>query len=249
MTTYNLMNISQCKQNFASYTEQQHLTWQFLLGKQLKKLTGKASSKFISGLEKIKELIARIPEIRIISEVLFQETGWQLWPVEGLIEADDYFYLLSNKYFPVTTFLRNFDNLNYSPIPDIWHDTFGHLPLLFVQEYSDFIKYLGEIYITNNNFVKREEINRIYWYTIEAGICCERGVSKIYGASQLSSLEEINYALSNESIIVPFDLKTVQNTSVTIDKMQDYIFEIPNFEYLQILQNQLNDVYSVAQLN
>ena len=229
------------RQNLASYNQKQHHNWRILLSTQLANLNGKAPQQFCEGLAKIQDLIQDIPDIEAISTFLDRQIGWKLWPVRALLDEEDYFQLLSRRYFPVATYLRDGDNLNYSPIPDLWHDIFGHIPLVFFPEYCNFVEYLGCRYVTSEK--SREAIAKIYWYTIEAGICQELEDRRVYGASQLSSIEEISYAVSDKPTVIPFDIPQVINTPVKIDEFQNVIFEIPSFDYLQVLQSQLEAFY------
>lgn len=228
------------EQNFYDYQIQAHCNWKKLLNTQLETLEGRATKPFIAGLAKIKDLIQDIPNINYLSEFLQEQTGWHLWPVTELLEADKFFYLLSRRYFAVATFVRSNTDINFSPRPDLWHDIFGHVPLLFSPIYSNFLQYLGNQYVTRKNLQSKEieqEIARLFWYTIEAGICSEKGKIRVYGASQLSSIQEIRYALSDRPIRYTFTLQEVINCPVEIDRVQDRLFEIPSFEYLRVIQD------------
>ena len=230
-------------QNFSEYQTQAHLNWKQLLNIQLESIEDRAVQPFIQGLAQIKDLIQDIPNINHLSEFLQEQIGWQLWPVIELLEAEKFFYLLSHRYFPVATFVRSNTDINFSPRPDLWHDIFGHIPLLFSQTYSNFLQYLGNQYVTRKNVKGQDieqEINRLFWYTIEAGICYEKGKLRVYGASQLSSIQEIKYALSDRPIRYPFKLEEVMNFPVEIDRVQDRLFEIPSFEYLRVIKDNLD---------
>lgn len=221
-------------QDFAQYTTQAHCNWKQLLERQLESIEDKASQQFIKGLTKIRNFIEDIPHIPSLSQFLQEHIGWQLWPVKGLLKSEYFFYLLSHRYFPVATFVRSGTDITYSPIPDLWHDIFGHIPLLFFPAYSNLIQYLSYQYIAREDL--KEAITRLYWYTIEAGVCDEGGNRRIYGASQLSSIEEINYAVSDYPIVYPFDLEKVIDCPVKIDQLQHQIFEISSLDYLNVIQ-------------
>ncbi len=228
------------KQNFYDYPTQAHRNWKQLLNRQLESIEERAVQQFIAGLAKIKDLIQYLPNINHLSEFLQEQIGWQLWPGIGLLEADKFFYLLSHSYFAVATFVRSNTDINFSPRPDIWHDIFGHIPLLFSSIYSNFLQYLGNQYVSRKNVNCKDieqEIARLFWYTIEAGVCYEKGKLRVYGASQLSSIQEIRYALSDRPIRYPFKLEKVINFPVEIDRVQNRLFEIPSFEYLRVIQD------------
>ncbi|NEP89014.1 MAG: hypothetical protein F6K18_20480 [Okeania sp. SIO2C2] len=101
-------------------------------------------------------MIQDIPNINHLSNFLYEQTGWQLWPVIGLLEADKFFALLSHRYFAVATFVRSNADINFSPFPDLWHDVFGHIPLLFSPIYSNFWQYLGNQYVTRENLNSKD---------------------------------------------------------------------------------------------
>ncbi len=229
-------------QDFFDYQVIAYDNWQKLLEKQLKNIESQAIQQFSEGLAKIRGLIKTIPNITSISQLLQEETGWQLFPVQGLLEAENYFFLLSHRYFPVATFVRSTSDINYSPQPDLWHDIFGHIPLLFDPTYSNFVQYLSHQYVARPNL--REKIGRLYWYTIEAGVCYEEGELRVYGASQLSSIQEIAYAVSDHPTRYPFDLEKVMDCPVNIYQIQEQLFEIPSFDYLNRIQSEFDSYLS-----
>ena len=175
------------EQNFSEYKTQAYRNWKQLLNTQLETIEGRATEPFIAGLAKIKDLIQDIPNINHLSDFLQEQIGWQLWPVIGLLEADTFFYLLSHRYFAVATFVRSDTDINFSPRPNLWHDIFGHVPLLFSPIYSNFLEYLDNQYVSRKNVNGKDieqGIARLFWYTIEAGVCHEKG--KRYRPSSLS---------------------------------------------------------------
>ncbi len=214
--------------------------WKMLLSRQLEALEGKACQEFINGIKKIKNLIQDIPDIEMLSERLYGLIGWKLQPVSGLVEHKEYFELLANKHFPVATFLRTNDELDYCPLPDMWHDIFGHIPLLFFSPYGDLIQYFSKnILIANEN--KKEQLSTFYWYTIESGICRENGTRKVYGATLLSSFEELKHAVSYKPNIVPFSLGKIVDYPVNVHDIQQTFFEIPSFDYLGEIKSGLEE--------
>ncbi|MBP0041338.1 MAG: hypothetical protein J7545_05095 [Roseofilum sp. SBFL] len=234
--------VQKAYQDFSDYSRQSYDNWQLLLKKQLVNIEGRATGYFMEGLKSILPLIQDIPNITVLSDFLYQSIGWQLWPVQGLLEPGIFFYLLSHQYFPVSTVVRSQTDFTYSPVPDLWHDIFGHIPLLFFPPYSSLIQKTSQNYLDYPKF--KSAIGSLFWYTIEAGVCNEHGDRRVYGASQLSSIEEIGYAVSHHPIVIPFDLGQVLNSPVQIDKLQDYIFEIPSLDYLDSIPNQLDQYLS-----
>jgi phenylalanine-4-hydroxylase len=235
--------ISQNEYDYTKYTEEEHLTWKILFDRQVDTLSGKACKEFIDGLKKLRNIIQAFPNLNTVSDEIYKILGWKLYPVTGLLNHDDYFKLLLKKQFPVAVFVRDSQNIDFSPYPDMWHDIFGHLPFLFSPVYRDFVEYISEKMLTVNEDVKKQ-IGSLYWYTIEAGVCQENGERRIYGASQVSSFHEIAYAVSNEPTVLPFDLQKILSLKIENEEVQTTLFEIPSFDYLETIKTEFE-----AQLN
>lgn len=226
--------------NYSDYTAENHLTWKKLFDRQTRKVEGKACQEFIDGLDKLYPFFKSLPNLEILSENLHKLVGWRLYPAVGLVEAEEFFELLANKYFPVSILIRSLAELDFAADPDMWHDIFGHLPFLFDLEYQDFIAFISEK-IVIANAEKKKQLSALYWYTIEAGVCQEKGKRRLYGTSQLSSFTEIDYALSPQPTVIPFDFKTVINTEVNMYEIQKTLFEIPSLKYLKVIKDQIAD--------
>lgn len=168
--------------------------------------------------------------------------GWYLEPVSGLLDSEDYFRLLANKHFPVATLIRGIDNLDYSPIPDYWHDIFGHIPLVLNPIYQDFLEFISRKIIMAED-TSKQKLCKIYWYLIEAGVCRENNELKVFGASQLSSYGEIAYLFSGQPQIFSFDLLQVCDASVNIHQMQSSLYEIPSFDYFKEIKFEINGMF------
>jgi phenylalanine-4-hydroxylase len=218
-------------QNYSSYCEEDYDTWEHLLQRQLKLLDGRACREFISGINEIIDFIQVLPKIEEVSECLNKNTGWKLQPVKGLLGSTDYFHLLSNRIFPVAISIRRKKELDRAPYPDIWHDIFGHLPLLFSPQYSSYVEYMSGKMLAANS-VQRQKISRLYWYTIEAGVIRENNQRRVYGAAQLSSFEEIDYAINGDPTVLEFDLEKLIQSPGDDKQLQSTIFEISSFDYL-----------------
>lgn len=231
--------------DYSFYTDEQHIAWNKLFERQLSIINGKACTEFIKGIDFFtKEIHNKIPQVDILSAQLKELVGWTLVPVIGLIESQEYYTYLANKQFPFALNIRDANNYNFSPIPDIWHDVFGHLPLLIYPLYNNFIESLARFWLESNGR-QRQQIDNLYWFTIESGICQENGERRVYGASQVSSFDEIHYALSDKPTVYPFDLQAIFNVKVRIDDVQQQIFEIPRFDYLDQILDELK--YSLHQ--
>lgn len=226
--------------NYSDYTAENHLTWKNLFDRQTSKVEGKACQEFIDGLEKLYPFFKSLPNLETLSENLYKLVGWRLYPIVGLVEAAEFFELLANKYFPVSILIRSLAELDFAADPDMWHDIFRHLPFLFDLEYQDFVAFISEKIVLANG-EKKKQLSALYWYTIEAGVCQEKGERRLYGTTQLSSFTEIDYALSPQPTVIPFDFQTVINTEVNMYEIQKTLFEIPSLKYLQVIKSQIAD--------
>nr|WP_293117935.1 hypothetical protein [Moorena sp. SIO4G3] len=208
-------------------------TWRLLYDRQCQMLEGRACQEFVEAVQKIQPLIYNLPNLELLSEQLYSYSGWRIFPVDGLVPSDDFFNLIGNRYFPVATFIRSGEDLDYSPLPDMWHDIFGHLPLLFNSSvYREFLENIArEIYQASDPDYKKT-LENLFWYTIESGVCQENGELRVYGSSQLSSFNEISYALSEQVTVVPLEEVDIGIFSINIHTVQTTIFKIPCFDYL-----------------
>ncbi len=162
------------KQIYENYNAQDHQVWQLLFERQMKQLPGLASPSYLAGIEKAGLVGAKIPDFVEMNERLMKITGWQVTEVEGLIPNKDFFELLARKKFPSSTWLRKLEQLEYLEEPDMFHDVFGHVPLLTNHDFCGFLKGLSEIalqVIDSDDAI--ENISRIYWYTVEFGLIKE----------------------------------------------------------------------------
>ena len=214
------------------------MIWQQLFKRQLRVLKGRACQEFMTGLEMIEELIQSFPEVEKLSDKFEKITKWKLVPASGLLESEEYFARLANREFPVANFLRDIEHLDYLSEPDAWHDVFGHLPLLTNPVYSKFVETISQKIVLTKG-IERQRLDSLYWYTVEVGICQENGQSKAYGAALLSSFIEIQEALSKKAKIHPFNWKTVTQSEVKIDELQNDLFEIPSFNFLEQLSSSI----------
>jgi phenylalanine-4-hydroxylase len=215
------------------------MTWDILLERQTAAIENRACKEFLEGYQAFDGLLDSFPNIDELSNKLEKMTGWRAVPVSGLLEYNQYFQHLANKIFPVASFLRNIEHLDYIPEPDAWHDIFGHLPLLTNPIYSRFVATLSRQIVLADE-TQRQHLNNLYWYTIEVGLCQENGQSRAYGAALLSSFHEIQYALSDKPNIHLLDLGIVSKLTVKIDEIQNNLYEIPFFDFLEDLTEKID---------
>jgi len=232
MKTYDL--IDGLTQNYSAYTEEDRLVWKTLFNRQMEQLKEVADHQYLEGLEKIGFSAEEIPDFRKVNQRLKKITGWEIVVVPGIIDQPEFFTMLANKQFPSSTWLRKMSELDYLSEPDMFHDAFGHIPLLTNQTFCDFYKELGKAgvkHIDNPKVIER--LGRIYWFTVEFGLIKnEEKENKIYGAGILSSIGETKYSLSIEPIRKPFDIIEVMNTDFDNSKIQDLYFVINDYDEL-----------------
>jgi phenylalanine-4-hydroxylase len=221
-----------CAQDYDSYTAADHDTYRRLYERQAALLPGLASDAFIAALPSL-GVKDRIPRFEEINERLHQATGWEIVGVPGLIPEVPFFTLLANRKFPVTDWIRTPQEFDYIVEPDIFHDLFGHVPLLFNPVFADYVQRYGQGGLKANELGACEQLSRLYWYTIEFGLIRERDGLRAYGAGILSSSGELRYAVTSpEPQRVPLALERTMRTRYKIDSFQQTYFVIDSFQQL-----------------
>jgi phenylalanine-4-hydroxylase len=196
-------------------------------------LPNRACDEYLEGLGKLGFSRDQIPHLSHVSEVLNSSTGWRLVRVEGLVPEREFFEMLSKKQFPSTDFIRKREELQYTPAPDMFHDLFGHTPMITNQEFADFFQMIGEAGAKAND-VQLKEIQTLYWFTVEFGLITKNsGQRRIYGSGILSSPGEVLNCLSEKVKVHPFELEVVAHKGFDIWHMQEELFEISSFEQLK----------------
>ncbi|WP_242928493.1 phenylalanine 4-monooxygenase [Pontibacter vulgaris] len=225
------MNITQ---NYSSYTEENHNVWAILYDRQLKNLPDKAIPEFMEGLEKVGFSRNRIPDFGEVNQRLKPLTGFEVVPAPGIVDDVLFFKLIANRQFPATVWIRKMEQLDYLEEPDMFHDVFGHVPLLTIPVYCEFLAKLSQLALS---YTDRPDLidllTRIYWYTIEFGLFRdEEGKAKIYGAGILSSVGESKLSVSEESIKYDFDVEHILETGYIKETFQSQYFCISGFQEL-----------------
>ena len=221
-----------CPQDYASYTAADHDTYRRLYERQRALLPGLASQAFIEALPSL-GASDRIPRFEEVNERLYKATGWELVGVPGLIPEVPFFTLLANRQFPVTDWIRKPEEFEYIVEPDIFHDLFGHVPLLFNPVFADYVQRYGQGGLKAQGLGSCEMLSRLYWYTIEFGLIREAGELRAYGAGILSSSGELAYSVqSPEPQRIPLALERTMRTRYKIDTYQQTYFVIDSFEQL-----------------
>lgn len=221
-----------CAQNYAAYTEADHDTYRRLYERQSALLPGLASQAFIDALPSL-GAVDRIPRFDDINERLMKATGWEIVAVPGLIPEVPFFSLLANRKFPVTDWIRKPEEFDYVVEPDIFHDLFGHVPLLFNPVIADFVQAYGQGGLRASELGACELLSRVYWYTIEFGLIREAGGLRAYGAGILSSSGELAHSVqSPEPKRLPLSLARAMRTRYKIDTYQQTYFVIDDMQQL-----------------
>jgi phenylalanine-4-hydroxylase len=220
-------------QDYGGYTAADHHTWSVLFNRQLDKIKTVAYAGFGRGLYQLDFSADHIPGFTRVNEKLENLTGWQIYAVPGLIDNRMFFEKMLHRHFGATTWIRKPEQLDYLEEPDMFHDVFGHIPLLTDLLVCDFLHGLACIAARHQYAVPVVEmLARLYWYTIEFGLVKENGVLKIYGAGILSSIGETDFCLSEKANRVPFDIETIIAKPVIKDKFQDTYFVLDSMQQL-----------------
>ncbi|NBA85055.1 phenylalanine 4-monooxygenase [Emticicia sp. CRIBPO] len=222
-------------QSYDTYTSHDHAVWKTLFDRQVDQLKTLACKSYLEGLKRIGFKSETIPDFeKETSPVLKASTGWQVVVVKGLVSEAEFFQLMSRKLFPSSRWLRRMDQLDYLEEPDMFHDTFGHLPLLTNADFCSFLLKLSDIaliYIESPEAI--ELVKRLYWFTVEFGLIKEDHQIKAYGGGLISSIGECDYAIhSHLPERIDFNLFKILDTPVKIDEYQKQYFVIDSFEQL-----------------
>ncbi len=220
-----------------NYTDVEHGTWKLLLDKALGLVEGRACAPFIEGTRLIDFPRDRIPALRDVSARLQGATGWKLTRVEGLVHPTDFFKLLARKIFPSTDFIRKREDLDYTPAPDMFHDLFGHTPLLTNPDFTEFFEAFGKYgALAADKYPETHpvhaQLQRIYWFTVEFGLINTPQGLRAYGSGSCSSPEEMQHCVSDKCRKHPFDLTIMSERDFDIWHLQHDVFVIDSFQQL-----------------
>jgi phenylalanine-4-hydroxylase len=222
-------------QNWAVYTPAQHALWRRLYERQAKLIPGRACDVFLDSIKAL-DVSQGIPQFDRTTEALYKATGWQLVAVPGLVPDHTFFEHLANRRFPVTVWLREESEFDYIVEPDVFHDFFGHVPLLFNPVFAQHLQEYGKGGLKALKLDGLAFLARLYWYTIEFGLIQSPEGLRIYGAGILSSGGEVDYALrgsqNQQPNRIPFQVERVMRTQYKIDSYQETYFVIRDFQQL-----------------
>ncbi len=220
-------------QSWNHYTAEEHATWDTLFARQSQLLPGRASDAYLRGLDVLKLSKPGIPDFAELSERLMKLTGWQVVAVPGLVPDDVFFDHMANRRFVAGNFIRRPDQLDYLQEPDVFHDVFGHVPMLADPVFADYLEAYGRGGQRALGLDALKYLGRLYWYTVEFGLIREGDGLKIYGSGIVSSYAESQFALDDPSPNrIGFDIARVMRTEYRIDDFQQNYFVIPSFDEL-----------------
>ena len=224
-------------QRWEHYTAQDHAVWKTLFERQTALLPGLACAEFVEGMRHLPISAQGIPNFAELNDVLKPQTGWQVVAVPGLVPDEVFFEHLANRRFPSGNFIRGANQLDYLQEPDVFHDVFGHVPMLMHPVMADFIQMYGEAGLRAQRIGKLTELARVYWYTVEFGLVKEvvsgAQALRIYGAGIASSFTESVYAVQSASPHrIGFELERVMRTHYRIDDFQESYFVLDSLDDL-----------------
>ena len=227
-------------QHWGHYTPAEHTVWRTLFERQRQLLPGRACDAFVQGMNQLPIGAEQIPNLEQLSDVLMRHTGWRVVAVPGLVPDDVFFEHLANRRFPAGQFIRKPHELDYIEEPDIFHDVFGHVPMLMNPHMADYMQAYGEGGLRAKRLGVLDMLARVYWYTVEFGLVQQPNGLRIYGAGIVSSFTETRFALESPSPNrLAFELTRVMRTRYRIDDFQETYFVLP----------QLDDLLNLARID
>lgn len=231
------------------YSAAEHHVWQQLFTRQQNILPGRAANEYLAGLDALQLTAERIPQLSEINHHLEQLTGWTVVPVAALISARAFFELLAARRFPAATFIRVQEELDYVKEPDIFHELFGHCPMLVDPTYADFVQHYARVVLTYPE-TDWALLQRLFWFTVEFGLLDTPQGLRAYGGGILSSVTETMYCVeSHIPLRILFDPLVVFRTPYRIDQLQTTYFVIKDFtELYAMAQSSMQDVLAEARI-
>lgn len=224
-------------QGWDQYAPEEHAVWRTLYARQTRLLPGRACDEYVAGMRDLPIAGDRIPDFRRLSDVLMRRTGWRVVAVPGLVPDDVFFTHLANRRFPAGNFIRKADQLDYIAEPDVFHDVFGHIPLLMNPVMADNLQAYGVGGLRALKLGVLTMLARVYWYTVEFGLVMQRDGLRIYGSGIVSSFAESVYALDDAAPHrLWFDLERVVRTRYRIDDVQQTYFVLHHLDDLLELE-------------
>jgi phenylalanine-4-hydroxylase len=213
------------------YSAEDHETWRLLYARQRELLPGRAADEYLAGLERMQFPEDTIPSLRAASAVLNETTGWTVARVPGLLHEEDFFAHLARRVFPSTDYIRPRSEMDYTAAPDLFHDVFGHMPMITHPAFAAFYQRLGAAALAARGDDRRR-LERFYWFTVEFGLIRTPHGLRIYGNGILSSFAEARHSLTDAVAKLPFDADRIVEQDYDVWHLQPLLFVIDSFDQL-----------------
>lgn len=221
------------RESWDNYTQEEHDLWRLLYERQLTIFDGRVADEHTEGLHKLNIRHDCIPKFEELNVILKEHTGWEVVPVPGLVPDDIFFTLLSQRQFPSTCFIRKPEQMDYLQEPDIFHDIFGHIPLLIQPVFANYMEAYGHAALKAMEAGELHRAARLYWYTTEFGLIKTSKGLRTYGSGIVSSFKETSYCVEDSKPVrLKFDLERMFRTTYKIDDLQEIYFVIDDYDDL-----------------
>ena len=225
-----------------SYTATDHAVWAELVRRQLAHMEERACQLFVEGWQRLALDPLRLPDPADVSARLERLSGWTLGDAQNeYLDATEWFEHIAERRFPVTNYIRPPEHIDFTPLPDLFHEYFGHLAFFTDRRFGDIAQSFGPLYLAANER-QQLEIARLWWYTTEFGIIRENGALKAFGAGLYSSPGELAKAFAPDTPRVPFDVRQVAATAGAKYNMHDTYFIIDDVEHIAAILREYADI-------
>ncbi|GAB4423632.1 MAG: aromatic amino acid hydroxylase [Chloroflexi bacterium OHK40] len=215
-----------------AYTEEDHRVWATLYARQMPHAAERACSLFLAGFPRLQLDPLRLPDPAVVSERLFALSGWTLGDAQNAyLGPTEWFEHIAERRFPVTNYIRRMDELEFTPLPDLFHEYFGHLAFFTDRHFGDIAQAFGPLYLAANER-QQLEIARLWWFTTEFGLIREGGELKAFGAGLLSSPGELRKAFAPDTPRIPFDIRAAAEMPSAVYEMHNTYFIIDSLDHL-----------------
>jgi phenylalanine-4-hydroxylase len=217
---------------YPEYPPHDHETWKTLYERQARELPGRACEEYLAGMDVLGLSPDRIPNLKEISHTLDDIVGWRIARIPGLLDTNDFLGFMARAHFPSTDYIRQPDEIEYTPAPDCFHDMFGHMPTITNPFFSNFFQYFAQTYLNVTEEREIRALERFYWFTVEFGLINTPEGRRIYGAGILSSPKEVLHALSDNVEVIAFEPERIGAQEYEVWHLQPILFAIDSFEQL-----------------
>ena len=254
--SFKSFNEKNTPQEFIEYSLKDHHTWKNLYSTQINNLQDLAHPKILKHLKELSLPKENIPQLAEVSYTLYNKTGWQVTRVEDLINSYTFFNLLANRMFPSTVYIRSDEELSLSRDPDIFHELFGHCPILLDIEYASLFEKFGILGVKLDE-LHRYFLQRLFWFTFETGLINTQQGLRIYGGSLLSSIKESRYSIKDtKATRKSFDIIHIFRTPYRADLIQSIYYIISDFsqvysmlEDIDLLKINIEKAYNLGEFS